>query len=231
MKSLCSGVVRELSPARNTELTQHECRPWRRADLRGPVWWGHARHADEEPLRGTAASAPGARRGAPPPPVCRDGSSPRTAGCRTQGGTAAAHAHPRRPAAASPAGAVVRVTGPAVRHRMPHGGSINRASASQSPGARGLRPGPAPLLRPQSWLLPTSSRGPALWVRPASMSSFLLRRTQSCWVRAPSPQRPPFTLITSLKVQAPRTVHRRCWELGRESMNLGDGHESPSRRK
>lgn len=68
-------------------------------------------------------------------------------------------------------------------------------------------------------------------MRPASMSSFLLRRTQSCWVRAPSPQRPPFTLITSLKVQAPRTVHRRCWELGRESMNLGDGHESPSRRK
>lgn len=112
MKSLCSGVVRELSPARNTELTQHECRPGRRADRRGPVWWGHARHADEEPLRGTAARAPGARRGAPPPPVCRDGSSPRTAGCRTRGGTAAAHAHPRRPAAASPAGAVVRVTGP-----------------------------------------------------------------------------------------------------------------------
>lgn len=120
---------------------------------------------------------------------------------------------------------------PAVRDRMPHGGSNNRASASQSPGARGLRPGPAPPLCPQSWLLPTSSRGPALWVRPASMSSFLLRRTQSCWVRAPSPQRPPFTLISSLKVQAPRTVHRRCWELGRESMNLGDGHKSPSRRK
>lgn len=141
MKSLCSGVVRELSPARNTELTQHECRPGRRADPRGPVWWGHARHADEEPLRGTAARAPGARRGAPPPPVCRDGSSPRTAGCRTRGGTAAAHAHPRRPAAASPAGA-------AVRDRMPHGGSNSRASASQSPGARGLRPGASPSAPP-----------------------------------------------------------------------------------
>lgn len=151
MKSLCSGVVRELSPARNTELTQHECRPGRRADPRGPVWWGHARHADEEPLRGTAARAPGARRGPrppPPPPVCRDGSSPKTAGCRTRGGTAAAHAHPRRPAAASPAGAVVGVTGPAGRHRMPHGGSNNRASASQSPGARGLRPGAGPSAAP-----------------------------------------------------------------------------------
>lgn len=139
MKSLCSGVVRELSPARNTELTQRECRPGRSADPRGPVWWGHARHADEEPLRGTAARAPGARRGAPPPPVCRDGSSPRTAGCRTRGGTAAAHAHPRRPAAASPAGA-------AVRDRMPHGGSNNRAGLSEPrsprPEARGrpLRP-------------------------------------------------------------------------------------------
>lgn len=37
---------------------------------------------------------------------------------------------------------------PAVRDRMPHGGSNNRASASQSPGARGLRPRAGPSAPP-----------------------------------------------------------------------------------
>lgn len=139
MKSLCSGAVRGLLPARRTEPTQRDGGPGPHASCRGAVRWGPVCHANKETLRRPAARAPGAMRGpAPAPPP----SPPRRLlqrkwGAETGADGATNGRHTLIPGAR-------RLRSLLVRDRMPRGGSGTelRPLGVREPG--GLRPSGRP---------------------------------------------------------------------------------------